>query len=265
MNIFRSLRSLLPLALKSGGDPVLKRLLVASGYYRFRTRLASKGEVVKDLDLYRPLYSPWAGDADFRRHYDAVRHHTLVDPQRCWMLVQMMQQALSLPGCFAEFGVFRGGTALLAARILRGASDKRALHLFDSFAGMPKTSAGEAFDSGDFSQTSEAMVRGLIEPVGPNTNFHVGFIPQTFAGLNLGPIAFAHVDVDLYQSVLDCVEFIYPRLVVGGIIVFDDYGFPSCTRAREATDIAFSRLPEKPIYLPTGQAVIIKLPTASST
>jgi O-methyltransferase len=66
--------------------------------------------------------------------------------------------------------------------------------------------------------------------------------------------------VDLYQSVLDSIEFVYPRLVPGGILVFDDYGFPSCTRAREATDKAFTGRREKPIYLPTGQAMVIKLP-----
>jgi hypothetical protein len=42
-------------------------------------------------------------------------------------------------------------------------------------------------------------------------------------------------------------------------MVFDDYGFPGCVRAREATDKAFRSFREKPIYLPTGQAMVIKL------
>ena len=64
------------------------------------------------------------------------------------------------------------------------------------------------------------------------------------------------MDVDLYQSVLDCVEDVYLKLVPGGILVFDDYGFPSCSRAREAADRAFASHREKPIYLPTGQALV---------
>jgi len=87
----------------------------------------------------------------------------------------------------------------------------------------------------------------------------VGFIPDTFVGLEVSKLAFAHIDVDLYQSVIDSVAWVYPRLVPGGILVFDDYGNPSCVRAREATEKAFSTLREKPIYLPTGQALIIKL------
>jgi O-methyltransferase len=258
MNFFRFLRSLLPLELKTPRNP-MQKILAATGYFRFRTRMASQGAAVRDLDLYRPLFSPWEGQADFKRYYDPVRRHTLVSPERCWILLQVMRQALALPGHFAEFGVFRGGTALLAAEVLREAHDNRPLHLFDSFSGMPATSPGEPFAQGDFDQTSEAAVRDLVAPAGAHVIIHAGYIPGTFREAAISQLAYAHVDVDLYQSVLDCIEFVYPRLVAGGILVFDDYGFPSCTRAREAVDQAFAALPEKPIYLPTGQAMVIKL------
>jgi hypothetical protein len=258
MNPFRLLRSLLPLDLSTRGTSGPK-LLVATGYYRLRTRLAAKGAPVPDADLYRPLFSPWEGLPEFRRFFDRIRPHTLVSPERCWILFHLMRHALGLRGDFAEFGVFRGGTALLAAEVLREASDQRELHLFDSFVGMPETSAGEAFSAGDFDQTSEQAVRALLAPTGANARFHVGFMPATFPGADVSNLAFAHVDVDLYQSVIDCVAFAYPRLVSGGIMIFDDYGFPSCARAREATDRAFVSRPEKPIYLPTGQAMVIKL------
>ena len=77
--------------------------------------------------------------------------------------------------------MFRGGTALLAAELLRQTDDRRALHLFDSFAGMPQTATGEAFQKGDFSRTSEAAVRALVSPTGANVVFHPGYIPDTFA------------------------------------------------------------------------------------
>ena len=259
MSFLRFVRSLLPLELKIPRNPV-PRLLAATGYFRLRTRLANKGAAVRDLDLYRPLFAPWEGEAVFKRLYDPIRPHTLVSSERAWMLLHLMRHALALPGDFAEFGVFRGGTALLAAEVLRDAQDTRALHLFDSFAGMPVTSDGEPFSQGDFGQTSESAVRALVAPTGANVRLHAGFIPDTFQGVEIPRLAFAHVDVDLYQSVLDSIEFVYPRLVPGGILVFDDYGFPSCTRAREATDQAFAARREKPIYLPTGQALVIKLP-----
>jgi O-methyltransferase len=69
-------------------------------------------------------------------------------------------------------------------------------------------------------------------------------------------LAFAHVDVDIYQSVLDCCRFIMPRMLRGGFVVFDDYGFPSCPGARQAVDGFFRDRPERPLMLPTGQAVV---------
>ena len=259
MNLFHALRSLLPLEINLPRNPS-RRVLRALGYYRLRTRLASKGAVIRDADLYRPLFMPWEGQPEFRQLYQTVSRHSLLSPDRCWILLHLMQHTLALPGDFAEFGVFRGGTALLTAKVLQAAGDDRELHLFDSFVGMPVTSKGEAFTEGDFGQTSKAAVRALIAPVKARVQFHEGYIPETFRDADIQQLAFAHVDVDLYQSVLDCVEFVYPRLTPGGILLFDDYGFPSCTRAREATDLAFSKLREKPIYLPTGQAFVIKLP-----
>jgi O-methyltransferase len=67
------------------------------------------------------------------------------------------------------------------------------------------------------------------------------------------------VNVDLYRSVRDCIEFLYPRMVPGGFLVFDDYGFPSCPGARRAVDEAFAKRPEVPICLPTGQCLVVKV------
>ena len=258
MNFHHWLRSLLPRELNIPQD-LLKQILAKLGYFRFRTRVAAEGADVPDLDLYRPLFSPWDGVADFRRLYDAVRPHSLVSADRCWILAAMMRHARNLDGDFAELGVYRGGTALLAAMLLSETKDARPLHLFDSFAGMPQTSDGEPYKAGDFNQTSAESVGALVRAVKPDTKLHVGFIPDIFEGLEVPKLAFAHIDVDLYQSVLDSVAWVYPRLVPGGILIFDDYGNPSCVRAREATEKAFTTLREKPIYLPTGQALIIKL------
>ena len=254
------LRSLLPREIHVPQNPG-RRFLAGLGYFRFRTRVAAGGAAVPDLDLYRPLFSPWEGLPGFRAHYDAIHPHTLVSPDRCWILFHCMAHARNLQGDFAEFGVFRGGTALLAARVLSEAGDRRGLHLFDSFEGMPQTSDGEPYARGDLSETSATQVERLVRQTTANVKLHVGFIPDTFKDTGIERLAFAHIDVDLYQSVLDCVEFVYSRLAPGGLIIFDDYGFPGCVRAREATDKAFENLVEKPICLPTGQALVMKLPS----
>jgi hypothetical protein len=125
---------------------------------------------------------------------------------------------------------------------------------------MPETTRGvDRFEPGDFGSTSLTSVRSLLDPYG-FVEIHPGYIPDTFEGLSLERIAWAHVDVDTYKSVKDCIEFIYPRLVAGGFLLFDDYGFPSCVSARLAVDEAFGGRAEVPICLSTGQCLVIKLP-----
>lgn len=134
------------------------------------------------------------------------------------------------------------------------------LRLFDTFEGMPETDAERDYHhAGDFQNTSlEAVKKSVGE--GDEVHFYQGFIPDTFSGLEDSKICFAHIDVDIYRSVLDGCRFVYERLVPSGVIVFDDYGFPSCPGARMAVDEFFADKPEVPLALHTGQAIVIKLP-----
>jgi O-methyltransferase len=190
----------------------------------------------------------------------------MVSRDRCHVLWRTLQQSLRLGGDLVECGVFRGGTALLAARTVAASGEHAAqrLHLFDSFQGMSaNTSEEESFRAGDFGRTSPEHVRTLLGPYS-FVDMHVGFIPDTFRGLHLDRIAWAHVDLDLYESIRSAIDYLYPRLMPGGFLIFDDYGFPSCPGARRAVDEAFADKPEVPLCLPTAQCLVVKLgPTRS--
>jgi len=253
------IRALFPAEWQPPRD-VPRRLLSGVGFFRARTWLASHGEPVPDAHLYQPLYSPWLGDPEFEALYRVAEPHTLVSRDRCFVLWKTLLQALRVPGAVFECGVFRGGTARLLAQVLSEASANRPLHLFDSFEGFPETRDGvDRFRAGDLGTTSVEDVRRLLSPF-PFVELHVGFVPDTFQGLDVDRIAWAHVDLDIYQSVLDAIDFIYPRLSPGGYLMFDDYAFPSCAGARRAVDEAFRDRPEVPLCLPTGQALVVKLP-----
>jgi O-methyltransferase len=252
------IRRLVPVEFQPPRD-LPRRALAALGYYRLRTWVGARGRDVPDARLYRPLFAPWEGLPEFEGLYRQVARHTLVSRDRCYLLATTLRQALRLDGDVVECGVFRGGTALLEAVTIAKQVGSRPLHLFDSFAGMPAMTDGvDCFNPGDFAATSAGSVASRLAPY-PFVRFHVGFLPGTFPGAGVGRVAWAHVDVDLYRSVRDCIEFLYPRLVPGGFLVFDDYGFPSCPGARRAVDEAFATRPEVPICLPTGQCLVVKL------
>lgn len=200
-----------------------------------------------------PLYFPW-NDGKFTREYESIMPWTLVSKDRCYILATLATQATLLDGEFWECGVYKGGTAMLLSKRVAG----RTLRLFDTFEGMPATDASKDnwHKAGDFSDTSLEEVQSRIQ--GNAVSFHKGLIPETFIDFKSTRITFAHVDVDIYSSIMACCEFIYPRLCVGGFMVFDDYGFDSCLGAKAAVDEFFSERCAIPLVLHTGQAVIFK-------
>ncbi|MEI7453040.1 MAG: TylF/MycF/NovP-related O-methyltransferase [Actinomycetes bacterium] len=179
---------------------------------------------------------------------------SLVPPDRLYILETLMYNSNKIDGDFIECGVYKGGTAKLALRIM---SPGKKIYLFDTFCGMPPVNkALDSHKEGDFSDLSLSIVESYLSD--ERAIFNQGLIPDTFQGLESLRISFAHIDVDIYKSVKDSFRFIYPRLVKGGIAVCDDYGSNGCRGARAALDECCDSLGIRPLVLPTGQAIIFK-------
>ena len=240
---------------------VKQTLKKAAAYFgcdvRRITPRASVRKHIPNAALYQPLFSPWVGK-QFTRYYAIAAPRTLVSADRCYVLYTLLRQALTLGGDVWECGVYRGGTAAMLAKIISESGTDKKLFLFDTFAGMPATDKGrDLHQEGDFSDTSAEQVEAFINA--PDVAvLRKGYIPDTFAGLESHRIALAHIDVDIYKSVIDSLEFIWPRLSSGGFVVLDDYGFPSCPGALQAVDEFFARTLAYPLCLHTGQALVFK-------
>lgn len=191
-------------------------------------------------------FKPWFWDEKFRKA--VVGLETLLSDEKLHVLYQCLNNSCHLDGDVAEVGVYKGGTAKMIAR---SAKDKT-IHLFDTFEGLPE--ANPNFDThvkGQFAADFETVKTSLSEF--DNVVFYKGFFPETAAGLEK-QFCFVHVDVDLYQSVIDACNYFWPRLVPEGMIVFDDYGALSCKGARVAVDRKFN----DKLYIPTGQCIVMK-------
>jgi hypothetical protein len=147
-------------------------------------------------------------------------------------------------GCFIEIGVYKGGSAFVLSEIAK--MQGRQLHLFDTFCGIPEKSDIDTHNVGDFSDTTLEEVREKV----PEAFYHVGIFPGTLP-VNLGRIAFAHVDCDNYESVRAACLLLPSRMVTGGVIYFDDYG-----RLEGATAAVNECFPYR-IELANGKAMVI--------
>lgn len=186
--------------------------------------------------------------------YKNVEAHTLLDFDRAFILYQTALSTSHLNGCSAECGVFRGGSSALIADI----EPTRKHYALDTYEGFPDMFTDvDLHESGNFSDVSYEDIQALFSS---HSNIVIlkGRFDESFHMIRNEVFSFIHIDSDLYASTLECIEFFYPRMLPGGIILFDDYLIPDTPGVKKAVDEFFREKREHPVILPTFQAMVIK-------
>jgi O-methyltransferase len=208
-------------------------------------------------------YAPWRKDGEFMRIYNIVAEYTLVDLYRCWELWDLAWQCARLPGDFLEVGAWRGGTAgILCARAAQ-CGEPRTVYIADTFSGVVKSSKKDPrYRDGEHSDTSADTVVSLLRDKLGVRNYKIlkGIFPEETGHLSEHePLSLCHIDVDVYQSAKDVMEWCWPRLSPGGVVVFDDYGFDSTPGITEYVDEVKRDTDCLSFYNLNGHAVLVKL------
>jgi O-methyltransferase len=196
------------------------------GYEIFKAPAATEAE----HEAITPLasYAPWSLDSSFAKVYGQCRAHTLVDIYRCYEIWSTVAEAAKLKqGDFLEVGVWRGGTGALIAAQSAQLCPSAKVFLCDTFTGVVKTGSRDTiYKDGMHADTSAEIVKQLLtECALSNAIVLQGVFPEETAGqIEDRRLRFCHIDVDVYQSSKDICEWVWPRLVSGGIVLFDDYG-----------------------------------------
>lgn len=149
--------------------------------------------------------------------------------------VELMSREIyryGIEGNTAELGVYRGQFA----RLINYYFPDRKLYLFDTFKGFDdkdvKADADRVREFGDFSQTSEELVLSRMEHP-ENCIIRKGWFPDTAEGIE-DKFCFVSLDADLYDPLACGLEFFYPRLVHGGVIMIHDFNNDNYSGARSA-------------------------------
>lgn len=147
-----------------------------------------------------------------------------------------------IPGDFIETGVMRGGTVILMRAILKahGVTDRN-VWAADSFEGLPPPDvekypddAGAAWHLRPLTEVALEYVKRNFERYGlldPQVKFLKGWFRDTLAGAPIEKLAILRLDGDLYESTMDALVPLYPKLSPGGFIIVDDYNLPMCKKA----------------------------------
>ena len=176
----------------------------------------------------------------------------LMLPSEACQIMSLVDAVKNIPGDMAELGVARGASAKMIAARAPG----RLLHLFDTFEGLPDTSAK------DSSRFTRRQYRHSLEEVqdylkAVNVRFYKGLFPETALASADTRFAFVHLDGDLYESTLAGLEWFYPRLNKGGILVCHDYD--TSIGVNRAFEEFFVDKPEPYFDLVGSQCMFVKM------
>jgi O-methyltransferase len=149
-----------------------------------------------------------------------------------------------VPGDIVETGVWRGGAMIFARAVLEAYGDtERLVWCADSFQGLPPPDASSyPADTGDghyripFLAVTADEVRANFARYGlldARVRFLEGWFRDTLPGAPIARISVLRLDGDMYESTIQALDALYPKLSPGGYVIVDDYGWQPCGQAVE--------------------------------
>ncbi len=237
-----------------------------AGIAGFNLEVTKKVKKITD-GVHEPIsvkasYAPWLSDHSFNNVYEIIKNYTLVSKYRCYELWQLVEESVKLKGALIEIGTWRGGSGALIAKKARLSDIKDTVYLCDTFKGVVKAGKRDSsYKGGEHSDASREMVEEVINKLKlDNTEILVGIFPEKTSNLVTDKtFRFCHIDVDVYQSAKDIMEWLWPKLVVGGIVVFDDYGFQKCDGIMCFVNEERNKKDRLVIHNLNGHAIVVKL------
>lgn len=181
----------------------------------------------------------------------------LMSFQEIMNLYRFTLRTSRLPGDIAEVGTFKGGSAYVMALANQ---NKRKMHLFDTFDGLPEVTENDAFLEKGTVRGSLGVAKKLLSSFEAVTHFYVGMFPQTASEMpDTTRFSLVNLDMDTYASTKAGLEYFYPRMVRSGMIVSHDYFGIGTPGVKKAIDEFFEGKPEMIVDLWHLQVVIVKM------
>jgi O-methyltransferase len=181
------------------------------------------------------------------------------DPEwRMYLACWAAAHAARLGGDLAECGVYRGGLSRTVMEYIdfRSMTDRR-YWLLDTFEGIPPAQ----LDSTVIHRHQYPDTFGEVTAVFgsyPNARIVRGCVPDTLAQVTADRLCFVSIDMNVTAPEIAAAEWCWPKLVSGGVILIDDYGWHGHEAQKSAFDDFAKRHGRDVLALPTGQGLLIK-------
>jgi hypothetical protein len=175
---------------------------------------------------------------------------------RAYVLCWAASRAVSLDGDFVECGTNKGGTSLIVFRYVKFENLKKNFYLLDTFSGPDERYISETERKREYPYSYD-FVKEVFKEY-PNVKIIQGPIPDTLPLIKANKISYLHIDLGYRMAEIAAIEFLWEKLVSGGTIVINPYGWSRYRALKHAYDEFASKKGIQILSLPTGQGLIIK-------
>lgn len=180
----------------------------------------------------------------------------------CWAA----KYAMKLDGDFVECGVGKGLLSKAICNYLDFENSSKKFYLFDTFEGIPIEDALDIQEKTNIEFLNKTHFNSdYFEKVCAtfaeyqNVVLIKGRVPLTFSAVELQKVAYISIDMNNAIAEIAAIEYLWKRLVIGGIVVLDDYAYgPEFLIQKDAWDKFAKKIGFDVLTLPTGQGLIIK-------
>lgn len=199
---------------------------------------------------------------DFQRAYAAAQRHESGVNIRWRMHVTQWagHHALQVEGDFVECGVNRGFlSASVMAYLNFAAHPQRTFHLIDTYSGLVESLITEedvAAHRHPYPDCYDFVVNAFKDY--PNANVVRGAVPEILPSVNIDKVAYLSIDMNCVQPEVAALEYFWPKLSAGGVVILDDYGFSGHEAQKRAADRFAESVGCQVLTLPTGQGLLFK-------
>ena len=147
-------------------------------------------------------------------------------------MYHLLSQVLvySVPGDVVELGCNEGQSSVLMRKVMDYYAPERHLYVYDSFQGLPQAHQKDGaipFSRQDLTTSKDILIENFKRYDLRLPEIHVGWFNETLPSELPDEICFAHLDGDLYGSILTSLQYVYPRMPKGAICLIDDYADPA--------------------------------------
>lgn len=185
-------------------------------------------------------------------------------PWRTHIALWAASHAVHIPGDLVECGVHTGGLSLAVCRYIDFNATGKSFWLFDTFSGIPVEQMSDeerphrpAENEMYYGEDSFARAQRNFAPY-PRAHLVRGRVPESLGTVEIGAVSYLSLDMNIAAPEVAALEFFWPKLSVGAVVLLDDYGWTHYRPQKVALDAFASQHNVEIATLPTGQGLLMK-------